>query len=57
MKIILAIIAAIGIYVALGHLLPIANSTAVVITILGNLGAITYKFLAAVVGFALIRST
>jgi hypothetical protein len=52
MKLILSLILAASVYVALGAMVPFTGKTALVITLLGSLGAFTYKGVVAFVTFA-----
>jgi hypothetical protein len=52
MKLILALVLSVAVYVALGAVVPFTGKTALVITLLGSLGAFTYKGVVAFVAFA-----
>ncbi len=47
-KLTIAAVVAVAIYIALGVVLPISGYTALVVTILGTWGAFTYKGLVAI---------
>jgi hypothetical protein len=56
MKYIVAILLALAVHVALGSLVPVSNRTALIVLLLGPLGAFTYKGLATIAVFgALVR--
>jgi hypothetical protein len=54
MKTLIAIVLAVVTYLALGTVLPFLNHTALVVVILGSLGAMTYKFLLACAVFGYV---
>jgi hypothetical protein len=58
MKLALCLILSVAMYVALGVLAPITGKVALFITILGSLGAFTYKGVVAFLTFAsLVKTT
>jgi hypothetical protein len=54
MKYIVAILLALAVHIALGSLVPISNRVALIVSILGPLGAFTYKGLATIAVFGVL---
>ncbi len=53
-KLALATLLAVAVYVALGVVLPVSGYTALVVTALGTWGAFTYKGILAMVAFGAV---
>jgi hypothetical protein len=57
MKLAIAIVLGFSVYIAMGYLLPVSQTTAIVVTLLGSFGAFSYKAIAGLFTFcALLRA-
>lgn len=54
MKLAFAIVLGFAVYIALGCLLPVADTSALIITLLGPFGAFSYKALAGLFTFCAV---
>jgi len=57
MKTIFALLLGIAVYFTLGHTVSFTNSTALVITLLGSWGALTYKGIVALAVFGAVAKS